>query len=809
MKLLNLTAALFLGGVLQAQNPLPAIHPQPQEVTLSTNRMKAPHGFTLSGMQHPDEDAMRLIRQTLSITDNSEALPLKITSLEDRTPELKRSGAYLLVITPEEIDIAISDSRGLFYAAQTLQQLAQTDGQGNTTLPLGVIKDYPDVAYRGTVEGFYGDPWSHTDRIEQLRFYGKMKMNTYIYGPKDDPYHSSPNWRKPYPEKEAAQIKDLVKEAAANKVDFVWAIHPGLDIKWTDEDRMNVLNKFGMMYDLGVRSFAVFFDDISGEGAKADKQADLLNFLQKEFIEKKEGVSPLIMCPTEYNRAWAGSDYLDVLGRTLDPAIHVMWTGNSVIHDITLEGQEWVNKRIQRPSYVWWNFPVSDYCRDHLLMGPSYGLDPNAAHAMSGFVANPMERAEASKVALYGVADYTWNMKAYNPESDFVEACRYVLPEAPEAFRTFCENNCDPGPNGHRYRYNADAADRMNRLFAEITAAPAAIETSRNKALIDEIKPWLMQFHLLGKAGQKAIRTAETGQGEDRAATWQSYLSLTSLLDSMRTIDRTYNQNPYQKGVKVGSRVLTPFVQEIHSGVGSNLLFADQTDAATQMSKASILTDIEQLKYQPLKEGKDQIGYNRLNEVLRIEPGQSFGLTWELQKEATSFNFSLPKSENSGRVFEWSADGRQWTTIADIPADQARFKLEKLAPGARYIRMRNATDKQMQIYLYEFAVTTKEDTSIDPVRLMYDKNLESVNTLTASSRITIDKEKEGSLELYLSGSPCSQVVVEGSPLKGKVKQVLYSGPANYIKLKKEALESVKALELYNAGSSPVNIHEIN
>ena len=832
MKLLNLTAALLVGGALQAQNPLPAIHPQPQEVTLSTNWLKAPHGFTLSGIQHPDEDAMRLIKETLSVTSHSEALPLTIKQIDSKDSELKRSGAYQLTIDPKGIEIAVSDSRGLFYAAQTLQQLAQTDGQGNTTLPLGVIKDYPDIAYRGTVEGFYGDPWSHADRIEQLRFYGKMKMNTYIYGPKDDPYHSSPNWRKPYPEKEAAQIKDLVKEAAANKVDFVWAIHPGLDIKWTDEDRINVLNKFGMMYDLGVRSFAVFFDDISGEGAKADKQADLLNFLQKEFIEKKEGVSPLIMCPTEYNRAWAGSDYLDVLGKTLDPAIHVMWTGNSVIHDITLAGQEWVNKRIQRPSYVWWNFPVSDYCRDHLLMGPSYGLDPNAIHAMSGFVANPMERAEASKVALYGVADYAWNMKAYHPESDFAEACRYVLPEAPEAFQTFCENNCDPGPNGHRYRrdesvrnagyagaflldfrqhrYNADAADQMNRLFAEIAAAPAAIETSRNKALIDEIKPWLMQFHLLGKAGQAAIRTAEAGQGQDRAATWQSYLSLTSLLDSMRTIDRTYNQNPYQKGVKVGSRVLTPFVQEIHSGIGSNLLFSDQSDATTtRMSKASILTDIEQLKYQPLKEGKDQIGYNRLNEVLRIEPGQSFGLTWELQKEATSFNFSLPKSENSGRVFEWSADGKQWTAIADIPADQAHFKLEKIAPEARYIRMRNATDKQMQIYLYEFAITTKENTSIDPVRLMYDKNLESVNTLTAGSRITVDKRKGNSLELFLSGSPCSQVVVEGMPLKGKAKQVLYSGPANYIKLKKEVLENIKTLELYNAGQTEIRIHEVN
>lgn len=423
-------------------------------------------------------------------------------------------------------------------------------------------------------------------------------------------------------------------------------------------------------------------------------------------------------------------------------------------------------------------------------------------------------------------------MKAYHPKSDFAEACRYVLPEAPEAFQTFCENNCDPGPNGHRYRrdesvrnagyagaflldfrqhrYNADAADQMNRLFAEIAAAPAAIETSRNKALIDEIKPWLMQFHLLGKAGQAAIRTAEAGQGQDRAATWQSYLSLTSLLDSMRTIDRTYNQNPYQKGVKVGSRVLTPFVQEIHSGIGSNLLFSDQSDATTtRMSKASILTDIEQLKYQPLKEGKDQIGYNRLNEVLRIEPGQSFGLTWELQKEATSFNFSLPKSENSGRVFEWSADGKQWTAIADIPADQAHFKLEKIAPEARYIRMRNATDKQMQIYLYEFAITTKENTSIDPVRLMYDKNLESVNTLTAGSRITVDKRKGNSLELFLSGSPCSQVVVEGIPLKGKAKQVLYSGPVNYIKLKKEVLENIKTLELYNAGQTEIRIHEVN
>ena len=99
------------------------------------------------------------------------------------------------------------------------------------------IKDYPSVRYRGVVEGFYGTPWSHQARLRQLKFYGENKMNTYIYGPKDDPYHSAPNWRLPYPEKEAAQLQELVKVANENEVDFVWAIHPGQDIKWNQEDR--------------------------------------------------------------------------------------------------------------------------------------------------------------------------------------------------------------------------------------------------------------------------------------------------------------------------------------------------------------------------------------------------------------------------------------------------------------------------------------------------------------------------------------------------------------------------------------------
>lgn len=68
----------------------------------------------------------------------------------------------------------------------------------------------------------------------------------------------------------------------------------------------NVIKKFEMMYKLGVRSFAVFFDDIFGEGKRGDMQALLLNKINNEFVKVKKDVTPLVMCPTEYNRRLGG-----------------------------------------------------------------------------------------------------------------------------------------------------------------------------------------------------------------------------------------------------------------------------------------------------------------------------------------------------------------------------------------------------------------------------------------------------------------------------------------------------------------------
>ena len=75
---------------------------------------------------------------------------------------------------------------------------------------------------------------------------------------KTTPYHSSPNWRKPYPMQEAEQLKELVERARQNEVLFYWAIHPGKDIRWNTEDRDLLIEKLESMYRLGDKSFCCF-----------------------------------------------------------------------------------------------------------------------------------------------------------------------------------------------------------------------------------------------------------------------------------------------------------------------------------------------------------------------------------------------------------------------------------------------------------------------------------------------------------------------------------------------------------------------
>ena len=500
----------------------------------------------------------------------------------------KQAEGYYLKIDKEGIVVAGADRRGVFYGVQTLVQLIALP-----KLPLVEVTDYPDVPYRGVVEGFYGVPWSREARLSQLDFYGRNKMNIYIYGPKDDPYHSSPNWRKPYPAQEAEQLKELVECARRNEVLFYWAIHPGKDIRWNTEDRDLLMEKFESMYRLGIRAFAVFFDDISGEGTSAEKQVELLNDIYHNFVKVQGDVAPLLMCPTEYNRLWTKLEggYLATLGGKLHPDIGILWTGDKVVACIDKPTMQFVNPLLKRKAFIWWNFPVSDYVRDRLLLGAVYGNGTDIDDDISAFISNPMEHAEASKIALFSIADYAWNMDAYKSDASWRRAVRYLMPGHAAALQVFASHNSDLGGNEHDFRREESEQIRpaLERLLdaycregkREVAAASAVTEecermiasadlllaSDENPALIKEISPWLIQFKLLGEYGREVLCMLAAQCDGKKTELEKAASHAKALQVLMKKIDATYNQNGFQPGVKTGSCHLKPAFDRLYQEV--------------------------------------------------------------------------------------------------------------------------------------------------------------------------------------------------------------------------------------------------
>lgn len=477
---------------------------------------------------------------------------------EDRIPQ--QAEGYYLSVSPQGIVIAAADSSGLFYARQTLEQLRTSDGYASAE-----ITDWPAMPERGVIEGFYGNPYTHEARLRLFEFMGRNKLNVFIYGPKDDPYHRS-QWRVDYPYDEGHRLAKLVAAARSNCVKFVWAIHPGGDIRWERADSLALVHKCESMYKLGVRSFCVFFDDISGEGARGEKQAGLLNYLNESFVKKHKDVDDLMMCPTQYNKAWSSGDYLTTLGVRMDSSVRVMWTGATVVDMIERDDMEWINAQLRRKAYIWLNYPVTDYCIDHLLMGPTTGNGLDIAPLVSGFCSNPMEYCEASKVSLFSIADYTWNPSRYDARESWLLATQRLAPADTEAFRLFCDNNVDLGVTAHGLRREAESAgftaalgdaQAMGSYFSAMARAATELEHGQlEPELWRELEPWAFSMRLTANRGLLALmmeKQLTESNKETFVKLYEHYARLTEEQQALRSRD-------FQGSIKVA----TPVVATCH-----------------------------------------------------------------------------------------------------------------------------------------------------------------------------------------------------------------------------------------------------
>ncbi|MFF0011818.1 beta-N-acetylglucosaminidase domain-containing protein [Streptomyces sp. NPDC005374] len=545
---------------------VPEVWPTPQKITAGHGRLPVPDRVVEVVGPGTDPSARRVVEKALKAAGADRITPVRagdrppaaaltvylggpgentatakaLQRLGAASPSGLASGGYVLASgrSHGQALLALSgvDTTGTFYAAQTLRQLLD----GKRELPVVKVRDWPTAALRGVIEGFYGTPWTHAERLAQLDFYGRTKQNVYVYSPKDDDYLRA-RWRDEYPPAELAQLKELVDRATADHVRFTYALSPGLSVCYSsDADAKALTAKFDSLYAIGVRSFAVPLDDISytkwncpederefgtGGGAAGAAQAHLLNTVRKQFSASHSDLEPLEMVPTEYSDL-ADSPYKKALREQLDPSVVVEWTGVGVIAPaITAEQLKQAREVYGHPILVWDNYPVNDYVTSRLLLGPYTGREPAVASAATGVTANPMIQGEASRIALFTSAAYLWNPNAYDPRQAFLASVRDLAgPKAAKWLRIFAENNyssqLDPTESptltrlitAFRKAYEHDsgldqAAAALTNYFADMAATPAQLRARLdNPGFLDETSAWLDKLGRYGSAGEAAVK---------------------------------------------------------------------------------------------------------------------------------------------------------------------------------------------------------------------------------------------------------------------------------------------------------------
>lgn len=399
-------------------------------------------------------------------------------------------------------------------------------------------EDVAGLAVRGVIEGFYGKPFSHAERMDLLRFLGQHGYDCYVYAPKDDPRHRE-QWRDPYPDEDLERFRELAAAAGRSGVRLVYAIAPGLSYDAADPAEFELLAaKIRALLACGARGVALLFDDLMADSTTLDPQVQAL--LVRRTHDLVRGVDPELAfwfignfyCGDGAELAGEGGFWRALYGRSaleyfaayaehVPHDVPIMWTGPAVF-SATLRASDAsaVRALAQRPLVLWDNFPVNDTLRDQLFLGPYLGREPGITRALHGVVLNLMSQASANRIPLATAAEFLADPERYDPEAALARAIEAASPSADGAARlaafvavhrghpvlaggdtahdlaartvaTFAGGAIDEAALEGLRAHLGELRDNEDRLAAAFAGSP----------LLAEIAPWSRQLGRLARAG--------------------------------------------------------------------------------------------------------------------------------------------------------------------------------------------------------------------------------------------------------------------------------------------------------------------
>lgn len=478
-----------------------------------------------------------LIPRPHSIRIGSERHPLtdvlaRLVEIDD--PAIAAEG-YALEVNGEGAQLRASGARGLRHGRTTLDQLAEAHGG---MVPDVSVSDAPALARRGIIEGFYGEPWTHQERRSALRLAGRLKLNSYVYAPKDDPYHRE-RWREPYPEAELARLVDLADEGAEHGVDVVVALHPAGSMVFADDaEHDRLAAKALQLLDAGIPDVALLFDDVPpvtvheadkarfGEGGGPLGEAHALTIRNfAAALAGRRATQELLVVPMDYAGVHS-NEYRAAFAAGLPDEALVWWTGRDiVVGEITRGDIDEAASVFGDRLLLWDNFPVNDFDRGRAFLGPLLGRAGDVhGSALRGAWTNPMVEFAPGGFGIAAFADWAWNPAGYEPERAARASRRLIAGAQAEALQPLVETLASWPPSApmdaelaalaeDASAGSVRASDRLRARFEQLHAlgdVDVADEPARS------LEPWLRAASDMGRAGLAALDLA-LGAGEAEA----------------------------------------------------------------------------------------------------------------------------------------------------------------------------------------------------------------------------------------------------------------------------------------------------
>lgn len=772
---LPITTALAADGEMEEAEY--ELYPLPQEITYGTDNSNLPstvnayfddgidkytvdraeqalsHGGLTMNQVDAAENA-QLIVEIYSETGNNAIFGDVNASL------FAKIDAYLLVIAGSKVGVLGKDTDAAFYGLTTLQQiLDQTTGGVVRSL---TIQDWADVASRGFIEGYYGNPWSTEDRAELMRWAGNFKLNSYFYAPKDDPKHNA-RWYELYTDEELeAKIKPLAEAGNASKCQFVYALHPFMSSAINkanyDAKIVQLKAKFEQVIGAGVRQIAVLADDAGVPDQNPQLyvtlMTDLTDWVSSEEMQSKyPGLKVIIpFCPNDYMGNGSSEQFQTL--KQLPSTVPLVVTGGRIWGEVSSEFTTNFTNNAGRGPYMWINWPCSDNSKRHLIMGGYTtflhpGVDPSN---IQGIVLNPMQQSEPSKVAIFGNACYSWNIwtedeadQAWENSFKYVDHETYVETDASNALKELSKHMINQNMDSRvtALQESVVLKDTLNAFKAKLSSGTITTE---------DIEAMREEFQLLADASEtyrEAGNSRIVGQIVYWLDTWDDITAAADLL--LNALDAYYVDNnaglvpdyytqaqakleqaethgfwyiDHTEYAEVGVQHIMPFLRTVRDHVA--------TLAQLSVDPTKVIATPVTNRENPTGSLSNVLDGNESTEVVYKNPNQIFvddyiGVTYSRAIEIHDVKFvtgttANPRDTFTNAVLEYTADGKTWEAVPGVDeftGNQAILEAHNLNLTAKGIRLRATTQRDNTWFgvreIYVNDLPEEEDPGIQPL----------------------------------------------------------------------------------------------